>query len=118
MKTILLALALLVCAGSAQAGVMNFNNGQGSWQPTRCPRPVPPSAMPANSEAAAAQLNRSGVQFNQYVQAVQNYMQCITEEAKQDAQASSQAVLNSLSQQVQAAQADVDRERAQMFMKK
>jgi hypothetical protein len=118
MRKLALIAVMALAASPAFAGVVNFNNGQGSWRPSHCQKPVPPSASVMNSEAPATLLNQRGVNFNQYAQASEQYMRCLTQEAQVDANAAGQTVLNSLAQEVQNTQAEVNRERAAIYQRR
>lgn len=100
-----------LAAGMAHAGAMNFTNGQGVWRSTQCARPVPPSQQ-TNSETPANAMNRTTTDFNQYIDATNRYMACVTQEAKVDAEASSRMVLNSLQQDIANMQVEVLNQRS------
>ncbi len=105
------ATALGLVAGLANAGTLNFTNGQGAWRSTQCARPVPPSQT-TNSETPANAMNRTTTDFNQYIDATNRYMACVTQEAKTDAEASSRVVLNSLQQDIANMQVEVLNQRS------
>lgn len=116
MKMLFLTTAFILLAfSSAQAGVMNFNDGAGQWQATHCAKPILPQQPTMGSEASAAQLNRVPVNFNAYSNAMHQYMECITNEAKIDTEATNKTVLNSLAVQMQQAQAELASQRAALY---
>lgn len=115
MKTYALLVILLFVTTTAHAGIMNFNNGVGQWQPTHCAKPVLPQSPATGSDAPASQLNRIPVDFNVYSNAMHQFMECITNEAKIDAEASNKMVLNSLAAQMQQAQSELASQRATLY---
>ncbi len=117
-KTILAAAMLMALASPALAGTITFSNGQGVWQSTNCPQPMPPSVAHVNSETAASRMNGVVVNYNEYSQQQQAYMNCLTREAKMDADAAGSIVMQSLAGQVQAAQDTLVRERSTMYLRR
>jgi hypothetical protein len=80
----------------AAAGNVTFVNGQAVWQSTLCPAPAtPPSLANVNPEMRAEELNSLISQYNQYVQATQNYMNCISAEAQHDGETANEAIVHS-----------------------
>ena len=77
----------------AFAGELSFSDGQTHWKSTQC---TVPKASPflTNAETAANNLNFWVTQYNLYVEAAQNYMQCISDESGRDATTTSQAIIN------------------------
>lgn len=112
-KIILGAACAAMLAGTAQAGVMNYTNGQGVWQPTQCARPVAPNPQ-TNSETPAGLMNRTTTGFNGYIQETNRYMECITAEAKADADMAGKTVLSSLQNEINGMQAEVTMQRGQL----
>lgn len=100
--------ALTVPAAAAQAGTVSINNGQINWQSTRCAMPVePPSLLAVNSETRAEDMNVLMTQYNGYVQQMQAYMDCVSNEAQTDSGAAAQAITHSAQSIIENAQQHV-----------
>jgi hypothetical protein len=112
--TVLSGLAL---ATPALAGTVNFTDGRGTWQPTKCTAPQSPSASSPDAEAGANDLNARVAQHNQYVAAADAYMSCLSEEAQTDANGVSQAIVNAAQSVIQQTQAQVAASAAQIKSK-
>jgi hypothetical protein len=91
------ALTLLAfLSPSAFAGTVSFVNGELVWQSTLCPVPaMPPSLAMAGSESRAEGLNAMIGQYNQYVQATQTYMNCVSSEVQHDGQTTNESIVRS-----------------------
>jgi hypothetical protein len=101
----------------AFAGTINVANGRGMWQSTLCQRPIAPTYIGVGGENSAASMNQTTSSFNRFVQETQNYVDCMSQEAKRDSEQSNAVILSSLEANVNAAQMDVNRARQQLFGK-
>lgn len=115
----LTAVAAIAFAAPASAGTLAYQNGVATWEATGCPTPTAPSYMdPSSGGKTGNSLSANVEAYNQYTQAVQQFLNCISAEANQDLAAISQQVGNQI-QQVQAAwQADLARRNADMQTKR
>lgn len=116
MRVLLVIILSFVCL-PLHAGTVNVTNGKGAWQSTGCVRPMPLSFVGMGSEAPAASINRATGSFNAFVQRTQEYMDCLAREAKADADATNSIIMTALDRQMQDAQEEVNRARAQLFGK-
>jgi hypothetical protein len=94
-------------AASAQAGTVNYTGGHGSWQSEKCTPPQMPSSLAKDPEAAANNLNEQINAHNLFVAASQDYMNCVSQEAQRDSDATSQIIMHAAQALIQKAQADV-----------
>jgi hypothetical protein len=117
-KSVLLTAAFILLSVPAFAGTVNFSNGQGVWQSTICPRPVSPAFVGMGGEVPASTMNNAANSFNKFVTDTQSYMDCLAQEARADTTQSSQLIVQSMQQQMNAAQEEVNTARAQMFGRK
>ena len=91
-----LAALLVMAATPALAGNLSFAEGQPQWQSTRCTEPVmPPSLAAVNSETRASDMNALMQTYNDYAGKMQDYMNCVSDEAESDSGTTSQAIINS-----------------------
>src|ERR1043166_2906732 len=114
MRVALMALALVVLAVPAFAGDVNLSNGRGLWQSTMCQRSIPPTFVNVGREASADTLNAATASYNLYVKQTQDYLACLSSEAKADSDAASGLIMASVERQMQEAQAEADRTRRQL----
>jgi hypothetical protein len=114
-KMILSAFAFAVLALPAMAGDVNVSNGKGMWQSTMCQRPIPPAFVGMGRNAPAATLNAATASYNLFVQQTQDYMKCLSNEAKADSEASHGLIMATVERQMQDAQTEADRTRLQLF---
>lgn len=84
---------LTFLAAPVLAGNLTYNNGQGNWQPASCAKPQVPAAVKHDPEASADFLNAKFMEHKKYVSAAQDYMNCISKEAQQDASGAGQLVI-------------------------
>lgn len=110
----LVLMALVGLALPAQAGNASFADGRGAWQSTQCVVPQPPAALSGNPEAAANDLNAQVAQHNRYVDEAQGYMNCVSQEAQRDADATSQMITRTAQGLIQQMQAQVGTSAAQL----
>ena len=107
------ALILTVCLVAATpsfAGNLTLENGQTSWQSTQCQKPVPPnSIMGAEADTAGEDMNSLVGQHNAYVDAAQNYMNCISNEADRDQTLVNQQITSGARAAITEMQSEVDR---------
>lgn len=89
------------------AGSLTYTDGKGNWQPSRCVMPQVPTSLSGNPEAAANDLNNQWTQHNQFVDAAQAYMNCVSDEAQTDANGSGQLVTQNAQALIQQMQATV-----------
>ena len=108
MTAILMGVAVLA-ATPAFAGNLTFDGGVTAWHSTQCTKPMPPASITgANSEAEGEQLNSLISQHNAYVDAAQNYMNCISNEADRDQTMVSQAIASGANRTIAATQDEVN----------
>lgn len=117
MKNLVCLFLFLAFSIPAYAGVLNMNNGAGAWQSTVCQRPLPFTVIGMNSETAAPAMNNAMQRFNGFVQQTQNYLDCLAREARQDSENANSLITGSLEKEMQDAQNEVNRARAQIFGK-
>lgn len=120
MRTISLTstlVCLLLAAYPAFAGTIEIQNGQGGWKSTQCEPPLPPSAMPRDPEADANDLNSRIILHNQFAAATQDYMNCLSEEARRDANSSIGIISRDSAEAIMRAKAQVDASAAQLQSK-
>jgi hypothetical protein len=88
-----LAVSLLLVT-SAFAGNITASNNQVTWASTQCTAPSDfvPIAAPANKRRSAEEANKRVTAYNEYVQKVQDYMDCVSREAQADATTVSQSI--------------------------
>lgn len=87
--------AVVVSALPSFAGTITATDGQVSWQSTECTAPAEPqSLIPANPETKANNMNAHIAEYNEFVQAAQAYMNCVSQESQRDANAASQAIVS------------------------
>ena len=103
-----LILVASLWAGTASAGSLNFADGRGTWQSTQCQQPQPPAGLSGDPEAAANNLNAQWVEHNQYAEAAQAYMNCLSAEAQRDANAASATISQTAQSAIQQMQASVE----------
>jgi hypothetical protein len=106
----LMVLGLLaVVPHAAKAGTLTLNNGQAVWQSTKCTEPVqPPSVAALASESHAGMMNDTAAQYHTYVAAMQEYMNCVSNEGQNDATATSDAIVKSAQVVIDQANAKVN----------
>ena len=117
MKTYILAALLVLFSAPAFAGAISLTNGQGTWQSTQCPRPMPPPSLGLGGEASAVTMNTASENYGQFIAATQAYVNCLSEEAKADLAQTNQMITTSVQAQMNDAQNQVNQARAQMFNK-
>ena len=110
MRFMLFIVALMVLAAvpPAMAGTVNFVDGRGSWQPSGCALPQAPSSLSSNPEAAANDLNAGWAMHNQYAEAAQAYMNCVSAEAQRDGSATAQMISQTAQNLISQMQASVE----------
>lgn len=77
---ICLAVAAFLASVTASASAGDFVGG--TWQPTRCARPVPPPIDRTDAQS----LNLSVAHYNDYVDELQRFLGCLKSEAEADMQ--------------------------------
>ncbi|HAX92202.1 MAG TPA: hypothetical protein DCY07_08380 [Rhodospirillaceae bacterium] len=82
-----LFLCILLAAAPVLAGNVSYADMRGKWQSTQCTAPMSPAAMARNPESAANDLNSETARRNAFTAEVQNYMNCLSQEAHRDAEA-------------------------------
>jgi hypothetical protein len=100
-------------ASVAQAGDVSILNSKGMWQPTTCKKPVAPAFVGLKG-ASADTLNKATASYNQYVTQTDEYIACLSKEARSDSDASTSLINATLDKRVQDVQAEVQRTRAQL----
>lgn len=117
MKNAFILLFLTFFALPLQAGMVNYSNGRGGWQSTTCVKPIAPTYIGVGGETAASGMNSAASSYNQFVAETQKYLDCITEEARNDSRMTGEIIMMSLNAQGQDAQDEVNRVRAQLYGK-
>jgi hypothetical protein len=107
-------MALVLMASLAQAGDVSILNDKGMWQPTTCKKPVAPAFVGLKG-ASAETLNKATVSYNQYVTQTDEYISCLSNEARKDSNASTSLINATLDKRVQDVQAEVKRTQAQLM---
>jgi hypothetical protein len=81
---------------SALAGNLTFSEGRPQWQSTRCAEPaMPPSLMAVDKETRANDMNGLMESYNDYAAKMQDYMNCVSNEAEADSSTTSQSIIQS-----------------------
>lgn len=84
----------LVFSTPVFAGNVTAANNQITWQSTQCTAPTAPAPVTtANRHSSAEDLNKRITEYNQYVDQVQAYMDCVSKEAQTDAATANQAII-------------------------
>lgn len=100
--------AFLLTALPAFAGNLALENGRNVWIPS-CTKPAaPPSVLQAHPETAGNDMNTLSGQRNAYVDAMQAYMNCISNDAHQDQALISQTITSSAQKAIADAMAEVN----------
>jgi hypothetical protein len=84
-----------VWGGAAFAGQINYSNAKGVWQSTQCTLPAPPASTSASGDNAADSLNGNMAQRQLYVDQMNAYMRCVSEEAGRDARLAGELIVKS-----------------------
>lgn len=96
LSSCLVITGILLFSMPAMAGSVTSNDGQFAWQPAQCQAPVMPSSLlAADPETPADDMNKMVTEYNQYTQAMQVYLDCISKEAQTDANAIGQSITRS-----------------------
>jgi hypothetical protein len=107
-SSLLLAVGLLTST-SAFAGTLTFDGGQTVWHSTQCIKPTaPPSVRSAHPDTSGEDMNAMMGEYNNYVDAVQFYMNCVSNEAATDQTAVNQQIQTSAQKIISESQADLD----------
>lgn len=102
----------------AQAGTLSLQNGQTTWEATGCQAPTAPVFMEPGDRASGNALSANMEAYNQYSQAVQAFLTCVSTEASRDLATAGQQI-NAQIGQVQAAwQQDLQKRQAEMETKR
>jgi len=108
-KLSIVVLSMVVtCITPALAGTVSYADMRGKWQSTGC---TPPQALlnaERNPEIPANELNSQVSEQNKFVQEAHAYMQCISQEAQKDADATGLLVTQSAKAIIDKVQAEVD----------
>jgi hypothetical protein len=112
--TLVAAIALLA-ATPAFAGNLTFDGGQTAWHTTQCTKPMPPTSVySAQPDTQGDQMNSLISQHNAFVDAAQNYMNCISNEADRDQTMVNQAIASGAQREITAMQDEVNRTAASL----
>lgn len=110
-----LAIVAGLGASAAQAGTVSWKDGQGSWTSSECVAPkVPVFPSAHDPEAAANDLNAQIAQHNRFAAEAQDYMACLSREAKRDADGSAALVAKAAQAEIYQMQAQVASSAARM----
>jgi len=102
--------ASLLAAMPACAGALTFDGGKAAWHSEQCIKPLPPtSILGAHPETSGDKMNQLIAQHNAYVDAAQDYMNCIKNEAANDQAQINQAIASNAQQSISDMQEDVMR---------
>ncbi|MFY9288153.1 MAG: hypothetical protein WAO98_06590 [Alphaproteobacteria bacterium] len=109
MRAVYVLLALLMSITTATAGEVTVANGQATWRSTQCVQPTtPPSLLEADRLSPANDMNVLVTQYNEYVKLMRIYMDCMSNEAQNDANATSNAIVASAQAALNDTQKNVD----------
>ena len=104
----ILLIVSLLAGMPACAGTLGTESGKAVWHSTQCTKPVAPaSVMNAHPETIGDDMNRLFARQNAYVDAAQNYMNCIRDEAANDQMQLSQAITSAAQKTIADMQADI-----------
>ncbi len=84
---------LVIMASPVHAGTLSFVNGQGVWTSTACDMPQGVGGAPQDPETPADDLNARSAGHAPYVRSVEDAMNCVAQEAENDAQVSGQIII-------------------------
>ena len=99
----------LLAATPAVAGDLTLSGGQTTWHSTQCTKPNPPtSVLKANRETPGDDMNGLIGQHNVYVDAAQNYMNCLSTEATHDQAVVDQEIASAAQNEIAAMQREID----------
>src|SRR5262249_47024047 len=100
--------AVLLIATPAMAGNVTSTDNQVSWQSTQCKAPkAPASVAAADRHSKAEDMNKRVTAYNEYVQQVQAYMDCVSNEAQADANSANQSITGAAQKQIDEARKSV-----------
>ena len=109
----ILLTACLLVAAPAFAGNLGLEGGKNVWTSTQCPKPNPPgSILRAHPETSGSDMNVLMAQHNIYVDAMQAYMNCISNDAQHDQTLITQTITSSAQQAIAQAMAELDQDAA------
>ena len=119
-SSFLIILAAVVAVSTpALAGTVSVVNGAPSWASTQCKEPAEASSlMRAHRETPADKMNILVTQYNAYAAQMQEYMNCLSNEASTDSNNTSQAITASAQAQIDTAQKKVNEMGANIGQKK
>jgi len=104
-----LSALLSLFAATASAGNVTLSGGQSSWQSTRCTEPAAPASLLAmDRESRASDVNISMQSYNAYAAKMQDYMNCLSNEAQADSDLAGKTILQSAQNAIEAAKRKVD----------
>lgn len=87
------------------AGNLTYQGGYANWQSTNCQTPQQPVFSNGGANTLSANVNA----YNDYTRNVQNFLNCINQEARQDLNQAESQVFSQLGQINQVWQADLQR---------
>lgn len=105
-------------AAPASAGTLTYQNGQSTWEATGCTAPTAPAFMEPSASASGNALSANTEAYNQYSQAVQAFLVCVSNEANQDLAAIGQQINSQIGQVQNAWQQDLARKQAELPTKR
>jgi len=91
--SIVLFIAVLLLASSVQAGTVEVTPAGTVWTSTECRAPAKPAALAADPELPAHTINAHVAEYNDFARAQESYMQCLSREAQNDANATNMAII-------------------------
>ncbi|MER2519351.1 MAG: hypothetical protein ABTQ34_01540 [Bdellovibrionales bacterium] len=110
---------VVLAAVPAMAGTLTFSGGQGNWKSTKCIEPsAPPSLQETNPETPASSMNAMMTQYNEYVGAMQAYMNCVSDEAQNDANTANKTIAQSAQSTIEASSQKISSLGAMLSRKK
>jgi hypothetical protein len=96
---------IIAFSAPAYAGTLTYTDGHAVWQSTQCTQPTEPSSIAhAHHEMPADKMNVLMTQYNQYVAAMQSYLDCVSNEAQTDSTTANQAISTGAQSAIDAAQ--------------
>src|ERR1700730_8521329 len=97
-KSFMAVMAALVGKGSGACfvGCLSLFAWRPQCQPTRCVEPaMPPPLMAVDKETRASDMNALMESYNDYAAKMQDYMNCVSNEAESDSSTTGQSIIHS-----------------------
>lgn len=96
-------------SSAAIAGTVSHAETTITWNSTTCTAPEKPASIfDENAETPALRMNERAKAFNDYIQAAETYMQCLSNEAARDASDYSQSITQAAEEQITTLKNDIE----------